>query len=80
MQKFVTLSAGLALAAVVALSAGLGARSIDGRICDAHARGAAVSDPEPNDCLLCAGNPQAHVRAVWGIQKEIARVIRARML
>jgi hypothetical protein len=33
----------------------------------------AVSDPDPVDCPFCAGNPAVHLRAVWTIQKSVAR-------
>jgi len=69
MKKIIALSA---LVAVVALSAGLGARSADAVPCVAHSHVVDVSDPDPNECLLCGGNPVVHVRALWAVQKIAA--------
>jgi hypothetical protein len=66
----------LGLTAVVTLPAAFAARASTPTTCHAHAT---VSDPE-KDCLLCAGSPAAHVRAVWSIQKQNAALIRARLL
>jgi hypothetical protein len=39
-----------------------------------------VSDPDPTDCPFCGGNPSVHIRALWAIQKESARVFALRLL
>lgn len=80
MKKFLVLPSALALAAV--LVASVGARSTDAppAVVHSHVHAEGVSDPDPNDCFLCAGDPQTHVRALWAIQKEVARVYALRLL
>jgi len=77
MKKLIALSA---LVAVVTLSAGLGARSTESAPCVAHTHVVDVSDPDPNECLLCGGNPTVHVRALWAIQKISAGAFVLRFL
>jgi len=76
MNKLIAVAFTLVLVTV----ASVGARSLGAPVCVAHTHVTGVSDPNPADCMLCAGNPQAHVRVLWSIQKETARVFQLRLL
>ena len=78
MKKLCALAA---LLAGLTVSANLGARSTESAPCVAHTHGApVVSDPDPSSCLLCAGDPAVHIRALWAIQKLSARAFVLRFL
>ncbi len=76
MKKLIAVACTLVLASVVSV----GARSTSAPNCVPHTHVAGVSDPDPSDCVLCAGNPQAHIRVLWTIQKETARIYQLRLL
>ncbi|MCY2958626.1 MAG: hypothetical protein NTY35_00515 [Planctomycetota bacterium] len=80
MKKLFVLPAVVVLATVATLAASVGARSTDAPAAVVHSHVAGVSDPDPTDCPFCAGNPQVHIRALWAIQKEVARVYQMRLL
>ena len=75
-MKIALRSAAFALVVALAATAYAGLQGQRTTAAHDHAHGTCtVSDPDPNDCLFCGGNPSLHVRRMADVEQTTMAVL-----